>query len=282
MASEKEVSSARFISLENLFSLMSRPKIGLALGSGGARGLIHIGVLKVLIEQGIKIDFISGASSGAIVGAYYSLKREVLSFERRLSSMKGKDFLKMIDLTSPKRGLISGRKVMKFIEELLGPKTFSDLEIPLTIVATDMSTGEEKLFTDGLLTDAIRASISLPGIFPPAELGGSYYLDGGLVNPTPVNIVRDMGADVVIAVDLTMSTPKKLESPTMIDTLTRSFEIMRTHTTRLMIEHDASTVVIRSRGPGLFDTYKFYDQSFIREGERLAREALPRIKELIG
>ena len=260
---------------------MGKPKIGLALGSGGARGLLHIGVLNVLLEEGISIDMIAGASSGSIIGGYYCLKGEIRSFEEVMFKFGKRDLFRMIDINSPKRGLISGKKVMSFFHTFFGESTFSDLKIPLVIIATDMNTGEEVHFSDGRILDAIRASISLPGIFPPAELNNSLYLDGGIVNPTPADVLREQGADVIIAVDLTMSSYTKIDKPTMVDTLTRSFEIMRTNMTKKMLKEDDRTVILRSREKSMGDTYKFYDMRFIKEGERICRDAIPRIKEII-
>ena len=142
-----------------------RLKIGLALGSGGARGLAHIGVLKTLEENNIPIDYIAGVSSGSIAGAYYSLNGEIDSLEKKVLQLTKKDLLKLIDITSPKRALISGNKIKSFIGELISNKSFSDTKIPLRIIATDLCSGEGIQITEGRLVDAIRASISLPGIF---------------------------------------------------------------------------------------------------------------------
>ena len=145
---------------------MSRPKIGIALGSGGARGLAHIGILKVLEENNIPIDFIAGVSIGSIIGAYYALNKEIGSLNEKVTQLTKKDFIKLIDITSPKKALISGNKIKRFLKELVDNNSFSDLQIPLIIIATDMSTGKEVLIQKGKLGDAIRASISIPGIFP--------------------------------------------------------------------------------------------------------------------
>lgn len=259
-----------------------KPKIGLALGSGGARGLAHIGVLKVLKENNLPIDFIAGASVGSIIGAYYATKGEILSLEKKIVQLTKKDFVKLIDISSPKRAIISGNKIMNFLGELIGDKSFSDTKIPLTIIATDMYSGEEVQIRKGKLIDAIRASVSMPGIFPPAELNGKLFLDGGIVNPTPVNVVKQMGADIVIGVDLTMKHPVKIKNPSIIDTLMRSFEILRTQTTKLKIgKVSPDMIIIQTNKTNVLDMYKFYDPIFINSGEKAAKKALPKIKKLI-
>lgn len=261
---------------------MNRPKIGLALGSGGARGLSHIGVLKILEENSIPIDYIAGVSIGSIAGAYYSLNGEITSLEKKALQLTKKDLLKLIDLTSPKRALISGNKIKSFIGELINNKSFSDTKIPLKIIATDLCSGEEIQITEGKLIDAIRASISIPGIFSPVKLNGRLLLDGGIVNPTPIDVVKQMGADIVIGVDLTMKHPIKLENPTILETLMQSFEILRTQNTKLNVNNVKNVIMIKPNFSGVLDSYRFYENSkFIEEGKRVVKEALPRIIELI-
>ncbi len=259
-----------------------RPKIGVALGSGGARGLIHIGVLKVLEENNIPVDFIAGSSAGSIVGAYYALNKEIKSLNDKIIRLTKKDLVKLIDIASPKRALISGHKIEKFLRKLIRDSSFSDLQIPLTIIATNMSTGKEVRIRDGKLIDAIRASISLPGIFPPAKINNDFFLDGGIVNPTPVDVVKKMGADIVIGVDLTMDQPVKIENPGIVETLRRSFEILRTRTTELNIgKVDDNIIIIKTNKSRSADTFRFYDHKFVSEGEKIAKKYLPKIKESI-
>ena len=255
-----------------------RPKIGIALGSGGARGLIHIGVLKVLEENDIPIDFIAGASAGSIVGAYYALNKEIKSLNEKITQLTKKDLVRLIDIASPKKALISGHKIEKFLKELIKDSSFSDLQIPLTINATNMSTGKETHIQEGKLIDAMRASISLPGILPPAKINDDLFLDGGIVNPTPVDVVKNMGADIVIGVDLTMKQPVKIKNPNIVDTLMRSFEILRTRTTELNIgKTNTNTIIIQTNKAKIIDTYKFYDYKFITEGKETAKKYLPQI-----
>jgi NTE family protein len=145
-----------------------------------------------------------------------------------------------------------------------------------------MSTGKETHIREGKLIDAMRASISLPGILPPAKINDDLFLDGGIVNPTPVDVVKNMGADIVIGVDLTMNQPVRIENPSIVDTLMRSFEILRTRTTELNIgKIDDNTIIIKTNKAKIVDTYRFYDHKFITEGEKTAKKYLPKIKEAI-
>lgn len=258
-----------------------RPKIGLALGSGGARGLTQIGILKVLKENNIPIDFIAGVSVGSIVGAYYALNEDILGLEKSVKAMSKKEMFGLIDISSLKQGL-EGKKVMEFLIKILGEKTFSDLKIPLKIVATDLENGEEVWFDDGKLKDAIRASIGIPGVFRPFKLNGKYYLDGGIVNPTPIDVVKKMGADIVIAVDHTTADYSKIKDLNSINALKRSYEIIRTEMTKLkMGKFEEDTVLISIKRKKLEDTYNFYNKRFISEGERIAKEHLPQLKGMI-
>ena len=255
-----------------------RPKIGIALGSGGARGLLHIGILKVLEENNIPIDFIAGASVGSIVGSYYALNKEIKSLSEKITKLTKKGLIKLIDIASPKKALISGHKIENFLKELVKDSSFSDLQIPLIIIATNMSTGKETHIQEGKLIDAMRASISLPGIFPPTKINDNFFLDGGIVNPTPVDVVRNMGSDIVIGVDLTMKQQVKIGNPNIINTLMRSFEILRTRTTELNIgKTNTNTIIIQTNKVKIMDTYKFYDHKFITEGEEIAKKYLPQI-----
>ena len=260
----------------------NNPKIGIALGSGGARGLAHIGVLKVLKENGIPIDYAVGVSIGSIAGAYYALNLEIETLEEKVLQLTRRDLFKLVDITSPKRALISGNKIKNFINELIENKSFSNAKIPLKIITTDLCSGKEIRISKGKLVDAIRASISVPGIFPPAEINNRLLVDGGVVNPTPIDVVKEMGADVVIGVDLTMRRPIKLENPTIVETLMQSFEILRTQAAKFNVQKVKDAIIIRPNFSGKLDSYKFYEtKKFIEEGKMVAEEILPKVKELI-
>ncbi len=175
--------------------------IGLALGSGGARGWAHIGVVRALQEAGIRIDFISGASIGALVGAIYCAE-ELDELEDFIRDLSWRDMLSYFDMVFPTSGLLDGNKVYELLSEHMQGMKIEESPIPFCCVATDLIKGEEVHLKSGSMVDAVRASISVPGIFTPFCRGDLFLGDGGIVNPVPVDVVRAMGADVVIAVNL--------------------------------------------------------------------------------
>jgi len=180
-------------------------KLGIALGSGSARGWSHIGVLNALEESGIKVDYVSGTSIGSVVGAVYSIG-DIKDFEKFARSIDWKSIVSFIDVTFPGSGIIPGKKVFKMLSEYYKDILIEDLPVPYCAVAADILTGEEVRFSSGRVTDAVRASVAIPGVFTPFKFGGRVLVDGGIVNPVPVNVVREMGAEVVIAVDLNNCT----------------------------------------------------------------------------
>jgi len=179
-----------------------RPRVGLVLGSGGSRGIVHIPILESLRDLGIPVDLIAGSSIGAaIAGVYAAGSLEKLRLD--LLSMKRDDFLRYFDPALSRAGLFAGKKAVSFLSRYIARQTvIEDLPIPLGIVATDYDSGRPIVFRKGNLLEAIRASISIPGIFTPARFGGALLIDGGVANPLPINVAKDMGADLTIAVSL--------------------------------------------------------------------------------
>jgi NTE family protein len=183
-------------------------KLGIALGSGGARGLAHIGILEELAGLGIEPDVVAGTSIGSMVGAGYCSGH--LDEMRELAlNMDLRTFLfRIMDFGMPHSGFVEGKRIRALLEEIMPDVTFESLRKPFRCIATDLKTGEEVVFSEGPVHDAIRASISIPGIFTPARAGEAFLIDGGLVNPIPVDQVRDMGADKVLAVDVNLGCLK--------------------------------------------------------------------------
>jgi len=177
------------------------PKIGLVLGSGGARGYAHLGVLKVLHEQGIHIDLIAGTSFGSIIGAAYAAGCDIYELEKIALEISWIKLFKMADIALPE-GIFAGNKLESFFSSLTQQKHFSELRVPLAVVTTDIKTGEEVLINKRPVSRAILASSALPGIFAPVKMDGRWLVDGSLVNPLPIQTAFDMGADMVIAVDV--------------------------------------------------------------------------------
>ncbi|MBP1657585.1 MAG: patatin [Bacteroidetes bacterium] len=178
-----------------------RPVIGLALGSGSARGLAHIGVIRALRESDIPVDVVAGTSIGALIGAAYASGR-LDTLEEAFRSFDWKRIGSLFDPIFPRSGLISGKKITDFLAAHVCTERLEDLPIPFCAIAADIATGEEIRMRDGDILGAVRASISVPGILTPVLRDGRLLVDGGIVDPVPVSAVRAMGADLVIAVDL--------------------------------------------------------------------------------
>ncbi|WP_305042579.1 patatin-like phospholipase family protein [Geoalkalibacter sp.] len=185
-------------------------KLGLALGSGAARGLAHIGVLKVLEQEGIAVDCIAGTSIGAFIGALHAAGVPLKEMEEVAVGLDWKQLARFIDPVIPTSGLLDGQRVLDFMASLLPVRSFEQLRLPLAVTATDVESGEALVIRRGNLLDALRAAISFPGIFPPARFGRRFLIDGGLCHPVPVEAVRGLGAEKIIAV---CAIPKVEKSP---------------------------------------------------------------------
>lgn len=226
---------------------MKKTKIGLALGGGAARGLAHIGVLKALVENNVPIDVIAGTSIGALVGACFAKDGEINTLEEIVLNIDWRRLALLVDpnLALLKKGFIHGEKIKELLCSIIGDIEFKDLKIPLRVIATDVITGKEVVIYSGSVAEAVRASISIPVIFTPVKFGNKFLVDGGVVNPVPVNIARNMGAEFIIACNV-IPEPKKRgrnytknksmakstkkidpNTPNIIDVLMHSFYIMQ-------------------------------------------------------
>ena len=190
---------------------MADIKVGLALGSGSARGLAHIGVLKVLVKEGIPIDMIAGTSAGAIIGGMYATGMPVTEIENTAKVLSHRKYAFLVDPTLPRTGLIKGKKVKEALKQYFKDTDFQDLKMPFACVSTDLETGEAIIIKTGKVLEAVDASISIPIIFSMVEKDGRHLVDGGLVNPVPVSVLKDMGADYIIAVNVTPYNIQKTE-----------------------------------------------------------------------
>lgn len=192
------------------------PKIGLALSGGAARGIAHIGVLKALEEESIPVDMIAGTSAGALIGACYAKKRNCSALEDLALGADWRMVARLVDiyLILLGKGFVHETKIKSILNSIIGDVNFEDLEIPLAVVATDLQSMEEVVISKGPVLEGVRASISMPVMFPPAKWGNRFLIDGGVVNPLPVNVVRNMGATIVVAVNvLAIAQPEKVEKP---------------------------------------------------------------------
>lgn len=184
-------------------STSGRKTIGLALSGGAARGLGHIGVLEVLEKHGIPIDLIAGTSAGAIIGAAYAWDRDIERMTRDALDANWKNIRPILDPAFPKTGFIRGNKLRNLLAMYVGGDTcFDDLEIPFACVATDIETGEAVILRSGSVPEALRATVSMPGLFRVHYHEDRYLVDGGISIPVPVDLAREMGADFVIAVNM--------------------------------------------------------------------------------
>lgn len=263
-----------------------RQKIGLALGSGGYRGPAHIGVIKTLVKHGIPIDYLSGCSIGAWVAAHYAVYQDVERLEAEALEQQKEKMSCFLDLNW-NNGLLSGRKIQSLLEKSFNYFRFEDAGIPLGIVATDLISGQGRLFNSGSIPLAVRASISIPFAFTPVKIDGMQLADGGLTNPVPDDIVKDMGADIVIAVNIYNDyalTGVNLSLPKVV---MRSVEIVMTKLAQntmnmadVIIEPNTSSFSHMSRLKRYFTPTVI--RSLIRAGEISTEAAIPKIKKLIS
>ncbi len=252
----------------------SIPTLGVALGGGFARGIAHVGVLKVLEEEGIPVRFIAGTSVGALIGAAYCSGVSIAELEEMACKVRFTTFARW---TLSRYGFANNDRMVSFLTRTLKAKTFEDLRIPLGVVATDFNTGEGAVFRTGALIDPVRASCAYPGMFLPVNVDGRCFVDGMLSHPVPVRPVRQMGAQRVLAVNLKGSWSSKNAPRHLFDVIGQSFAIAQdqmSHRWRggadLVIEPDVASFN--------FDDFKRAGD-LIRVGELAMREALPAVRK---
>ncbi|MCP8616623.1 patatin-like phospholipase family protein [Salirhabdus salicampi] len=254
---------------------MDRPKVGLALGSGGARGFSHLGVLKVLTEHNISIDYIAGTSMGALIGAFYGAGQTVDQLYTLAKTFKRKFFL---DVTVPRMGFIQGDRLKEYIQLFTYGKKLEEFHIPVAIVAANLNTGKKVVFQKGDAASAVRASIGIPGIFVPEKMEKHLLVDGGVIDRVPVSVVRDMGADIVIAVDCSQFTPKE-EINSIYDVILQSIDIMQ-HQIVKMREVNANIVLKPKVSHHSLNDFS-YVESIIEEGEKVATAHIKHVIDVI-
>lgn len=209
-----------------------RPKVGLALGAGAARGLAHIGVLEVLEENGIPIDIVAGTSMGSVVGCLYANGASGKMIHGLAAQICTMEYHKLFDITLPRTGLIRGQRVDMIIRTLTGDRLIEQMKLPFAAVAACLEDGTAKVFKSGKAFEAVRASISIPGVFEPVTLDGRTFVDGGVMDRVPVDVAREMGADFVIAVDVGYRGGSRTTPKNIIDVLISSFELQEWEATR--------------------------------------------------
>jgi NTE family protein len=251
------------------------PKIVLALGGGGARGFAHIGVLQVFKEADIKIWGIAGTSMGAMVGATYAVGADLYYLERLIDYLKWED---LVDIRFPRLGLIDGSKVQTLIDILTKNKRFEDLSKKFWAVATDLFSGEEIVFKTGPIAPAIRASISIPGVFNPVELNGRVMVDGAVVAGVPVKVALQMGGDLVIAVNVGFDhTAHQVNN--VFDVLSKVIDIMGNQLDAFQIR--LADLIIKPQ-LGSIGTMNFGQaRECVNIGRKAAEASLPQLRNLI-
>jgi NTE family protein len=251
------------------------PKVGLALGGGAARGFAHIGVIKVLEAQGIVPDVVVGTSAGAVVGALYASGNSGFEIQKLAHRL---DESKISDWSMPDRGVLKGEALQKFVNDAVAQRPLEKMKTPFAVVATDLNSGERILFRTGNTGMAVRASATVPGIFRPVLINGHEYVDGGLSSLVPVRSAREMGADVVIAVDISAHTDNHPVRGTL-DILLQTFTIMGQNLARHELKE--ADVVIRPDVGAVGSTDFLARHDSILEGEKAAQAALPQIREAL-
>jgi len=252
-----------------------KPKIGLALGSGGARGFAHIGVISVLRKYNIPIDFIAGSSIGAMIGVLYGAGSNVERLYQIGKVFKSKYYL---DYVVPKMGFISGKRIKELIKVLTFGRKIEELDLPVAIIATDLYTGQKIVFREGDIATAVRGSISVPGIFLPEKWNNKLLVDGGVVDRIPVSVAKEMGADLVFGVDVSPITVSN-EVSTIFDVIMQSIEIMQHELVRN--REIASDIMLR---PNInhYSSMNFNDlEKVIQAGEEEAEKNIEQIFKTI-
>lgn len=256
---------------------VEKQRVALVLGAGASRGFAHVGVLKVLESNGIPVDMIVGTSAGSFVGSLYAYGYDSFALQKMAFTLQYDDLIDMMFI--PNNGFIKGERLQEFIDRKVLNTRIEDLRTPFYPVATDLKTGKEVVFRKGDTGLAVRASCSIPGVFRPAEIDGRMYIDGGAVSPVAVEAARRLGADIVIAVDIS-SGISEAEPESIIDTVLQTIDIMYANlATRQLAKAD----IVITPNVGFIASNDFSRRhEAILEGERAAMDALPAIKEMIA
>jgi len=270
--------------------MFGRKKIGVALSGGGARGLSHIGVLEVLEDIGVSISAVSGCSMGAIVGAAYCVGVDLKEIEKFISSTDWKSFLMFSVFSLSKSGIVNDRKVDDVLKRYLGDKTFADCRKEFCCVAVDVLGGSKVVLKSGSLREAVRASISVPGIFPPVFKNDCFLMDGGIIEPLPTESIKELGVNFVIAssiifesdrisagygekAELKNKGDKKLSIQTIID---KSMSIMHKQMVKSYLSSAHIVIEPKIGDFGFFDFAR--GRQIIEAGRKAAVEKIPEIK----
>ncbi len=256
--------------------MTQRPTVGLALGGGLARGIAHIGVLKELNREGIPVDYIAGTSMGSVIAALYASGLKLTMIEQLARRIKRRTW---VDPTIPKMGLIAGDRLEELMSVLTGRRAFADMNIPLAVTVVEIVKGELVIIREGSVARAVRASCAIPGIFSPVESGEQVFVDGGVLGLVPIDAVKKMGANIVVAVDVTASVEEyPLEN--IFDVLSRTIEIMSREITNYQI--NSADIVIRPDMKGISPSHFDAAEDAVKKGEDAMKLEMLRLKSLIN
>ena len=264
---------------------MKKNKIGIALGGGAARGYAHIGVLNAIDELNIPISYVSGTSIGSFIGALYT-SGNLKTFENEVRSRNSfmKDVLFKLDPVFPKLSIMNGNEVIKIFKELTDIRTFEELEIPLTTVATDIINNKKIESSKGDIINAIKASIAIPGVLTPTYVNENLCVDGGLIDPVPLQSIVDMGSDITLAVNLygLQSSEKNDNNYNIVDIVDRSAKIILNNVTHLSFKNNEPDILIEPP----IDQFKGWDfhrsNELIEIGYDTAKKILKENEELLS
>ena len=254
------------------------PKFALVLGGGAARGFAHIGVIQVLEESGIKPNMVVGTSAGSVVAAIYASGKSGAQLQRVADSID-QSAITDWNISILKRGMMRGEALERFIRQQTGIKNIEQLPIPLGVVATDLQSGEGILFQKGDIGTAVHASSAVPSVFEPVKIAGKEYVDGGLVSPVPVRYARQMGADIVLAVDIS-STPEGNKSDDMLKILLQTFTIMSKSINTFELAQ--ADIVVKPSLAGVSSIEFANRQQNIDAGRAAMKLALPKLRALLS
>jgi NTE family protein len=259
---------------------MSHKKVGLALGSGGPRGFALVGVIRTLVKHKIPIDFIAGTSAGAIIGGAYAVRKDLADLEKLAENFPVRDFVSTLLEVRLSKGILKGTRFLTLLQSLIGNVRIEETKIPFAAVATDQETGETVVLKHGLLADAMRASSSIPIMFAPHMQGKQELLDGGVNQQVPADIVREMGAKIVIAVNLSENiTTLRTRNP--LTNMQRYFMLMMRALARENVKNADIVISPRVTSTSWMDNVRLREE-LIEEGERATEAVIPVIKKLIG
>ena len=248
-------------------------KIGIALGGGAAKGFAHIGVIKMLEANGITPAVVSGTSAGSVVGALYASGMDAYAMQEKAFAL---DESRIRDVSLFSGGVVKGQKLQDYVNELVGGRSIEKLRKPFAAVATNLANGERTVFVRGNTGQAVRASSSIPGVFEAVTIGKAHYVDGGVVSPVPVDAARELGADFVIAVDISSKANGIASTTSMLGNMNQSIKIMGQ---KLGAQELArADIVIRPNVNDIGAADFELKNRAILEGERAAQAALPQIR----